>query len=135
MHLKSILVATVVLIVSACGGVVAQQTTLRFVPHSDLKILDPIWTTAYIPLNQGYIIDDTCFEMASRGDIKPQMVDVVDVSADGLTYTMRLRDDLLWHDGTPVTAEDCIASINRWAARDGMGQKLMTFVRGIEPRG
>lgn len=135
MPLKSILVATVVFIVSACGGVVAQQTTLRFVPHSDLKILDPIWTAAYITRNHGYMIYDTLFAMDAKGDIKPQMVDVVDVSADGLTYTMRLRDDLLWHDGTPVTAEDCIASINRWAARDGMGQKLMTFVRGIEPRG
>jgi len=49
-----------------------------------------------------------------------------ELSADSLTWTMTLRDGLLWHDGTPVTAEDCVASIRRWAARDAMGQKLMT---------
>ena len=123
MPLKSILVATVLLVLSSSVGSATQQTTLRFVPHSALKILDPIWTAAYITRNHGYVIYDTLFGMDASGDIKPQMVDTVDVSADGLTYTMTLRDDLLWHDGTPVTAEDCIASINRWAARDVHGPK------------
>ncbi len=108
------------------------QTTLRFVPHSDLKILDPIWTTAYITRNHGYMVYDTLFGMDANGEIKPQMVGKLDVSADKLTYTMILRSGLTWHDGAPVTAEDCAASIKRWAAKDSMGQKLMTFVTGIE---
>jgi len=37
------------------------QTTLRVVMHSDLKIVDPIWTTAYITRNHGYMIFDTPF--------------------------------------------------------------------------
>jgi hypothetical protein len=85
--------------------------------HSDLKILDPIWTTAYIVRNHGYMIYDTLFAMDEKGEIKPQMVDKYDVSADKLTYTFTLRDGLKWHDGKPVTAEDCIASIKRWAAK------------------
>lgn len=135
MPMKSMLVASVVFLGSSCMGFAAQPNTLRFVPHSDLKILDPIWTAAYVTRNHGYMIYDTLFAMDATGEIKPQMIDTVDVSADGLTYTMTLRDGLLWHDGISVTAEDCIASINRWAAKDSMGQKLMTFVRGIEPRG
>src|SRR5882757_3521123 len=59
------------------------------------------------------------------------MVDKWDVSADKLTYTFVLRDGLEWHDGKPVTAEDCIASIKRWAAKDGMGQKLMSEVASL----
>src|SRR5262249_51716518 len=35
--------------------------TLRFVPHADLKVLDPIWTTAYITRNHGYLVYDTLF--------------------------------------------------------------------------
>ena len=38
----------------------------------------------------------------------------------------------MWHDGKPVTAEDCVASIKRWAAKDSMGQKLMTFVKEMQ---
>ena len=106
--------------------------TLRAVLHSDLKILDPIWTTAYIVRNHGYMIYDTLFATDEKGEIKPQMVDKYDVSADQLTHTFTLRDGLLWHDGQPVTAEDCVASIKRWAAKDATGQKLMTFVAGIE---
>ena len=37
-----------------------------------------------------------------------------------------------WHDGAAVTAEDCIASLQRWGKRDGMGQKLMDFVASLE---
>ena len=96
--------------------------------HSDLKIVDPIWTTAYITRNHGYMIYDTLFAMDEKGEIKPQMVEKYDESADKRTYTFTLRDGLFWHDGQPVTAEDCIASIKRWGARDAIGQKLMSFV-------
>ena len=117
------------------GGIAAPgdaQTTLRVVMHSDLKIVDPIWTTAYIVRNHGYMVYDTLFAMDAKGEIRPQMVDKYDVSADKLTYTMTLRDGLLWHDGKPVTAEDCVASIKRWAAKDSMGQKMMSFVKDIQ---
>ncbi len=108
------------------------QSTLRVVMHSDLKILDPIWTTAYMSRNHGYMVYDTLFAMDAAGKVQPQMVDRWTVSPDGLVYTMTLRDGLLWHDGAPVTAEDCVASIKRWAAKDAMGQKLMTFVKEMQ---
>lgn len=104
------------------------QVSLRVAPHSDLKILDPIWTGGYITRNHGYLIYDTLFAMDEQGEIRPQMVDRYDVSADKLTYTFTLRDGLLWHDGAPVTADDCIASIKRWAAKDIVGQTIMSFV-------
>jgi peptide/nickel transport system substrate-binding protein len=109
-------------------GTAAAQKTLKAVMHSDLKIVDPIWTTAYITRNHGYMIYDTLFAMDGKGEIKPQMVEKYDESPDKLTYKFTLRDGLLWHDGAPVTAEDCIASIKRWGARDALGQKLMTFI-------
>jgi len=107
------------------------QTTLKAVMHSDLKILDPIWTTAYIVRDHGYMIYDTLLAQDEKGEIKPQMLEKYDVSSDSKTYTFTLRDGLLWHDGKPVTSEDCIASIKRWAAKDSMGQKMMSFVDSI----
>ena len=106
------LLAAVVALAGLAGPAVG-QTTLRVVMHSDLKIVDPIWTTAYISRNHGYMIYDTLFAMDATGEIQPQMVDKYEVSPDQLTYTLTLRDGLLWHDGTPVTAADCVASIKR----------------------
>src|SRR5215831_8711160 len=106
----------------------ADAVTLKVVMHSDVKIVDPIWTTAYISRNYGYMVYDTLFAMDEKGAMQPQMVDKYEVSADKLTYTFTLRDGLLWHDGAAVTAEDCIASIKRWAAKDSLGQKVMSFV-------
>ena len=108
------------------------ETVLRVVPHADLKNLDPIWTTAYITRNHGYMVYDTLFAVDENLKVQPQMVDAWEVSDDGLTYTFTLREGMTWHDGAPVTAEDCIASIERWGKRDGMGQKLMDFVEAME---
>ena len=83
------------------------QQTLRFVPHAELKILDPVWTAAYITRNHGYLVYDTLFGTDESLQIKPQMVDRTTVSPDGMKYMFTLRDDLRWHDGQPVLSEDC----------------------------
>ena len=107
------------------------ETVIRAVMHSDLKILDPIWTTAYIVRNHGYMIYDTLLALDAQQNIKPQMLDSYAVSDDKLTYTFTLRDGLKFHDGAPVTSADCIASIKRWAARDTMGQKMWPYVKDM----
>src|SRR5689334_13809137 len=129
---KAILAAACAVGVAAAATPALAQTTLRAVMHSDLKILDPIWTTAYIVRNHGYMIYDTLLAQDEKGDIKPQMVEKYEASADKKTYTFTLREGLLWHDGKPVTSEDCIASIKRWAVKDSLGQKMMTFVDSID---
>jgi len=115
--------------VAAAGAPVAHAQkrggTLRFVPHADLKILDPIWTTAYITRNHGYMIFDTLFALDGNLKLQPQMVDKYTVSKDAMKYSFTLRDGLKFHDGQPVTAEDCVASIKRWGAKDAMGRLLI----------
>ena len=88
-------------------------------------------TTAYIIRDFGYMIYDTLLAEDANFKIQPQMAEYK-VSDDKLTYTFTLRDGLKWHDGTPVTAEDCVASLKRWGKADGMGQKLMDFTASIE---
>ncbi len=125
-RLKMMSAAAVLLAGTLAGP--ANAVTLKAVMHSDVKIVDPIWTTAYIVRNHGYMIYDTLFALDEKGEIKPQMVERYTESPDKLTYVFTLRDGLLWHDGKPVTAEDCVASIKRWGAKDALGQKLLTFV-------
>src|SRR5262245_12034433 len=100
------------------------QKNLRLIPHADLRTLDPIWTTAYITRNHGYMVYDVLFATDANFKVQPQMVDKWEASKDGLTYTFTLRDGLKFHDGAAVRSADCIASIERWAKRDVFGQKL-----------
>jgi len=109
----------------------AAPKTITAVMHSDLRVTDPIITTAYITRDHGYMVYDTLLATDSSFGIQPQMADWK-VSDDKLTYTFTLRDGLKWHDGAPVTAEDCVASLKRWAKADGMGQKLMDFTANLE---
>ena len=98
--------------------------TLRAVMQSDLKILDPVWTTAYIVRNHGYMIYDTLFSLDAKLEPQPQMVDHWTVSDDKLTWTFTLRDGLKWHDGPPVTTADVLPSLKRWASKDTLGDLL-----------
>jgi peptide/nickel transport system substrate-binding protein len=104
------------------------QKTLTAVMHAELKVLDPIWSTAFITRTHGYMIYDTLFALDEKGLVQPQMVDKYTVSADNLLYTFTLRDGLKWHDGPDVTTADVIPSIQRWAAKDAVGQKIMPSV-------
>src|SRR4029434_3755077 len=131
---KAILAVACTAGLAAAATPALAQTTLRAVMHSDLKILDPIWTTAYIVRNHGYMIYDTLLAQDEKGEIKPQMVEKYEAAADGKGYTFTLRDGLEWHDGQPVTSEDCIASIKRWAARDPLGQQLIASIGRAKAR-
>jgi peptide/nickel transport system substrate-binding protein len=106
---------------------------LRFAAHADLKILDPIWTSAYITRNHGYAVYDTLFGTDDNLQIKPQMVDRTTVSPDGMKYTFTLRDGLRWHDGRPVESEDCVESLKRWGKKDHLGQLLIEHCEKIAP--
>jgi peptide/nickel transport system substrate-binding protein len=110
----------------------AQVKTLRIVPHSNITILDPIWSTAFVTRNHGYMIYDTLFGTDAHGKIKPQMVDKWSVSKDNKVWTFTLRDGLEFHDGKPVTSEDVVASIKRWASRDSFGGVLAKSVDSYE---
>ena len=106
----------------------ARAKTLRIVPQAGLSALDPIWTGAAVTQAHGYCVFDTLYALDAHFVPMPQMAAGHSVSDDGLTWTITLRDGLAFHDGTPVRAADCVASLKRWAARDSFGQALAAHV-------
>ncbi len=100
----------------------------RMVPHGNLAILDPIWTTQNMAAYHGAMMYDTLFGIDGNFNPQPQMVGKTDISADRKTYTFELRPGLKWHDGTAVTARDCVASLRRWQVKDGAGTHLFARV-------
>lgn len=109
----------------AAADAAAQTKTLRLVPYADLKVLDPTFTTAYITRNFGHMVYDTLFALDAKGEPQPQMVEKYTRSADSKQWAFTLRQGLKFHDGSPVTSTDCIASLQRWSARDNTGQAMV----------
>ncbi len=100
------------------------QRQITFVPHADLVSLDPVWTTADITRNYSLAVFDTLYGYDAAFQVQPQMVGGQQVSEDGKTWELTLRDGLKFHDGTPVLARDCVASVARFSKRDPYGQAL-----------
>ena len=134
---------TAKLLIAGLGGFLTMAATvsaraesvLRFAANTDIRVLDPIWSAEYSSRNHGYLIYDTLFAYNSKFEVKPQMVDTWKVSEDKLTYEFKLRAGLKWHDGQPVTADDCVASIKRWGTRDPIGQAMMAASSEIKSTG
>ena len=124
----------VIAIAAAFGGIAFAQTgkVIKMIPGGDLKIIDPIQNASYISRNHGYMVYDTLFSVDSKGVVKPQMIDTYTLSPDKKKYTFTLRPGLKWHDGAPVTAADCVASIRRWGAKDVSGTLVMRELASLD---
>ena len=94
-------------------------------PHADLASLDSVWNTADITRNSALAVYDTLYGYDAEFNPQPQMVEGHPIENGGLQWDLQLRDGLIFHDGYPVRASDCVATITRWARRYPMGQALM----------
>jgi peptide/nickel transport system substrate-binding protein len=110
----------------------AAARTLRVIPAANLTSLDPIWTTAPITKDHGYMVYDQLVAVDADFVPRPQMAEGWSVEDGGRSWVFRLRDGLRFHDGEPVRSADCIASVQRWARRDGFGQALAQATDAIE---
>ncbi|HEY0526315.1 MAG TPA: ABC transporter substrate-binding protein [Stellaceae bacterium] len=111
------------------------QKVIRAVMHADLKVLDPVWTTALITRDHALMVYDQLFAVDAAGRPRPEMVDRYEVSADGMRYDFVLRSGLAFHDGQPVRAADAVASIKRWAQRDPLGKGMAAAAEEIAATG
>src|SRR5579872_14861 len=110
----------------------ATTKTLIFVPQANLTSLDPVWTTATVTRNFAMMVYETLYGRDEAFNPKPQMVEGHTIDDDGKRWTMKLRDGLLFHDGTPVLARDCVASLQRWLKRDAVSETIHPRVEAIE---
>lgn len=105
--------------------------TLKIIHNGNLASFDPIWTTAPPTKDYAFLTFDQLLAVDSNYKPHPQMAEGWTFEEDGQAFVLGLRDGLKFHDGEPVRSADCIASIQRWGARDGFGQLTMRFVDGF----
>lgn len=106
-------------------GHAAAASQINFAPQADLVSIDPVWTTADVTRNFSLAVFDTLYGYDAAYTPQPQMVDGATTSSDGKQWDLTLRDGLKFHDGEPVLAKDCVATINRWSKRNPFGDALM----------
>ncbi len=116
--LKSAMAASATLAAPNLAFGQAAAKTLKFVPHADPASLDPVWTTADITRNYSLAVFDTLYGLDATLQPRLQMLAGEKIDNDGKLWTLTLRDGLKFHDGTPVLARDCVASIKRGGQRD-----------------
>ena len=131
-YLRMTALAGAALLALASGAALAQQKVLRVVPHAELRVLDGYQTSATITTMHMGAVLDTLFSWDENGVAQPQMVERYTLSSDKLTYTMTLRPGLKFHDGTPVTSKDVVASLNRLVKREVLGRSIEPFLASIE---
>jgi len=105
------------------------KSVFRWVPSVDLTLLDPMYTTSFITQIHSQLVFDTLYGQDELYQPSPQMAQGHARDDAGLRWTITLRDGLAFHDDTPVRARDAIASIQRWAKKDMMGNMLMQATR------
>jgi peptide/nickel transport system substrate-binding protein len=115
----------VVALLPTASNVRAEDQVLQVSLNTELQILDPIYSSVNATRVFAYMVFDTLVGIDNAGQYHPQMLEGWKISEDRMTYTFRLRDGLLWSDGTEVTADDCVASIHRWAKRESFGAQLI----------
>ncbi len=125
MKRRQLLATTLALAAPSLATAQTGPKTLKFIPESDVTVLDPIWTTATVTRNHGYLVFDTLYGQDDSFAMSPQMVAGHTIENDGRLWRLTLRDGLTFHDGEPVRAQDVVPSIRRFAARDAFGRALM----------
>jgi peptide/nickel transport system substrate-binding protein len=132
-YLKTLGAAAALAFVAASSA--QAQSTLKIVAQADLKIVDPIITTADVTASHAYNIYDVLFAEGDKFDPKPQMAESWSKSADGLTWSFKLRSGLKFHDGSPVTAKDVVPSLKRWGVKIIGAQIMFSRIADIVATG
>jgi peptide/nickel transport system substrate-binding protein len=105
---------------------------LRFVPRTGLALLDPVWTTETATRAFALSVFESLYSVDEKLVAHPQMAAGHMVEDEGSRWVIRLRDGLRFHDGEPVLARDCVASISRWMKRDAVGRTLALRLDALE---
>lgn len=113
-------------------GKAAAPRVLRFVPRTGLAILDPVWTTDTSTRAFALSVFESLYSVDEQLNPRPQMAAGHVLEDDGKRWIITLRDGLRFHDGEPVLARDCVASILRWMQRDAVGKTLALRLDAVE---
>ena len=109
----------------------ASDQTLRFPIQHDLSTLDPAMIDSESEADIGQNLFDGLLKFDGNLNVVPDIAtSLPSISADGLTYTFKLRPDVTFSNGDPVTSSDVLYSWNRAAAMQGPFATNLSAISG-----
>ncbi len=99
------------------GGGGAEGRTVRL-PRGATGFPSPFASNGDIGYSQMSLIYDTLLWKDGNGELLPWLARSVTSSADHLTYTFELREDVRWNDGRPLTADDVAFTFEYYAKQE-----------------
>ena len=134
MHRRSLLMGAAAAVAAplARPAIAGSGKSLSIVPQVALNSIDPVWTSSQIARNLGFMVFDLLYGRDEAMNPRPQMVEGDLMEDGGRRWTLRLRENLWFHDRERVRSRDCIASLRRWMVRDQGGVTLSERIDAIE---
>ncbi len=77
------------------------------------RFINPVLSTSDADKDLTALVYSGLLKTTSLGDTIPDLAEKYEVSSDGLTYTVTLKDNLEFQDGTKVTADDVIFTVEK----------------------
>ena len=77
------------------------------------RFINPLLAISDADRDLSALVYSGLLKPSSDGTLIPDLADGYTISPDGLTYTFTIREDAVFHDGTPVTAEDVRFTIGK----------------------
>ncbi|WP_061978974.1 ABC transporter substrate-binding protein [Aureimonas sp. AU20] len=95
--------------------------------------LDPMASTADLVGIVSQHIFETLYTFGADWTVVPLLAESLpEVSADGRTYTIKLRQGVTFHDGSTMDSADVLASLKRWETVASRGQQAAKIITSIE---
>lgn len=128
-------------LLAACGGNNSSSSTgnevkkggeLNISLSADPPNLDPNQSTALVDRQVQNSIFDKLFDLNAKGEVVPMLVDSYEVSSDGKTYTLVLKEGIKFHDGTDFNAEAVKFNLDRYREETSRRVSELKFVKNVE---
>ncbi|MDQ3655883.1 MAG: ABC transporter substrate-binding protein, partial [Chloroflexota bacterium] len=105
--------------------------TLIVALNSDLASLDLMFGSATINRDIMGHVYEYLFTMGEGNVYIPDLAEGMDISEDGTTFTIALRQGVPFHNGTEMTAADVVASMGRWQRMTQRGASILASMESI----
>ncbi|WP_035281359.1 ABC transporter substrate-binding protein [Brevibacterium album] len=120
--LRGILAAATALVLAGCGAAAVPDDpdpqpqsggTLTVGVEASWVSLDPLRATTYVSYSVLLTMYEQLFDLTAEGEVVPNLATGYEVSEDGLTYTVALREDVEFQDGEPFDADAVVTNVDR----------------------
>jgi peptide/nickel transport system substrate-binding protein len=106
--------------------------TLRVAIIGEPPALDPQFTTATLTANITWHMFEALFYRDKQFSPKPLLAESYEFTENNKVLTIKLRSNVKFHDGRPLTGDDAIASLLRYSKLSGRGRNLFTRVANLD---